>query len=106
MVREAVLRKALPDAEERRETAPKRKLIDRVIQRTRKRMRPVDPPTVHSPIDMAWLRSHAPELELIGDVNNESTRIMLFSTKSQLQTLAAAELWLCDGTFKVGINGN
>ena len=101
VVRETVLRKALPDPEERREAAPKRKLVDRVIQWTRKKLRPADPTDIHGELNLEWITNNAPGLELIRDINENDTRILIFSTEEQLQTLSTADLWLFDGTFRV-----
>ena len=100
VVRETALRKALPDEDVRREQVPKRINVDRVIQRERKKSRPADPNDVHDALDLEWIKANAPGIGVIGKINTD-TRILMFSTDQQLRTLMSADLWLCDGTFKV-----
>ena len=105
VVREAAIRRAMPDAATRLESAPKRACIDKVIQRTRKRQRPADPATLSDDLDLTWIAANAPHLEIVKDIRTMDSRIIIFSTIQQMSTLSSAELWLCDGTFKVHKNG-
>ena len=101
VIRETALRKAFPDPDTRARDAPKRKHIERTIMRARKKFRPNDPQDINDELDYVWIDMVAPNLQVIGDLRGDDTRILIFSTERQLQTLSSAQFWFCDGTFRV-----
>ena len=105
VIREGAIRKAPPDPAVRVERAPKRHLVDRAIQRARKRTRPADPPSIFHDLDKPWMQANASNLELIGDIKSNDARIIIWTTHAQFETLMSEKLWFCDGTFKVGQSG-
>ena len=106
VIRETAIRQAFPDPEIRARDAPKRRLIDRTILRARKKFRPRDPADVDADLDHEWIQMVAPNLKIIGDLRGNDARIIMFATEFQLQTLNSAQVWFCDGTFRVSSNHN
>ena len=77
---------------------PKKSLMKRSTNRLRSKTRPVEPTTVDFELNTDFLQCND---FLIGDLQPNGQRHLIFATTFQLQLLRRAKRWFMDGTFKV-----
>lgn len=82
---------------------PEREQLKKSIRRVRKKTFPANPKSLEDLDDLPdrYKRTFVGENFLINDTNDVNGRVLVFSTRRNMEFLARSSIWFLDGTFKV-----